>query len=138
MRDVFDACDTDGQGFVSLEELANISRSHVARGQVDQVLEILGPVEEGKDRVDFDEFYLKFVEYMRNGVKLDNDNGVFNENLKRAFEKDEPVSKSSSKVLKRRSSQVESITGRFSSPVSLIFIGKAIRKDTISQHFFRG
>jgi len=105
LRDVFDACDTEGQGYVSLEELANISRSHVARGQVDQVLEILGPVEEGKDKVDFDEFYLKFVEYMRNGVKLDKDNGVFNENLKRAFEKDEPVSKSSSKVLKRRSSQ---------------------------------
>ena len=106
LKEVFDACDTDGQGFVSLEELANISRSHVSRGQVDQILEILGPGEEGKDKVDFDEFYLKFVEYMRNGVKLDNDNGVFNENLKRAFEKDEPLSKSPSKILKRRSSQV--------------------------------
>merc|ERR1719233_1545511 len=69
---------------------------------------LLGPLvftQACKERVDFDEFYLKFVEYMRNGVKLDNDKGVFNENLKRAFEKDEPVSKSSSKVLKRRSSQ---------------------------------
>ena len=106
LRDVFDACDTEGQGYISLEELANMSRSHVSRAQVDQILEILGPGEEGKDRVDFDEFYLKFVEYMRNGVKQDNDNGVFNQNLKRAFEKDEPLSKSSSKVLKRRPSQV--------------------------------
>ena len=106
LRDVFDACDTEGQGFISLEELANISRSHVSRGQVDQILEILGPGKEGKDRVDFDEFYLKFVEYMRSGVKWDNDNGVFNENLKRAFEKDEPSCRSPSKILKRRSSQV--------------------------------
>jgi len=106
LRDVFDACDTEGQGFVSLEELANISRSHVSRGQVDQVLEILGPGKEGKDRVDFDEFYLKFVEYMRSGVKRDKDNGVFNENLKRAFEKDdEPSCRTPSKILKRRSSQ---------------------------------
>jgi len=106
LREVFDACDTEGQGFVSLEELANISRSHVARGQVDQVLEILGPGKEGKDTVDFDEFYLKFVEYMRNGIMLNNDNGVFNENLKRAFEKDDLVSKSpSKKLIKRRPSQ---------------------------------
>lgn len=105
LRDVFNACDTDGQGFVSLGELANISRSHVSRGQVDQILEILGPGVEGKDKVDFDEFYFKFVEYMRHGVNMDNDNGVFNENLKRAFEKDDPISKGPTKLLKRRSSQ---------------------------------
>ena len=126
LRDVFDACDTEGQGYISLEELANMSRSHVSRAQVDQILEILGPGEEGKDRVDFDEFYLKFVEYMRNGVKQDNDNGVFNQNLKRAFEKDEPFSKSSSKVLKRRPSQVVHYIAAYQS-YNYYFIGKAIR-----------
>jgi len=107
LRDVFNACDTEGQGYVSLGELANISRSHVSRSQVEQILEILGPEEEGRDKVDFDEFYLKFVEYMKNGVNMGCDNGVFNENLKRAFEKDDPVSKGPSKLLRRRSSQTK-------------------------------
>ena len=126
LRDVFNACDTEGQGYISLEELADMSRSHVSRAQVDQILEILGPGEEGKDRVDFDEFYLKFVEYMRNGVKQDNDNGMFNQNLKRAFEKDEPFCKSSSKVLKRRPSQVVHYIASYQS-CNYYFIGKAIR-----------
>jgi len=109
LRDVFDACDTDGQGFISLKELANISRSHVTRGHVDQILEIFDPGDVEKDQIDFDEFYLKYVEYMSNGVRIDNDNGVFNENLKRAFDKDDDtfVTKSTSKHLKRRSSQAK-------------------------------
>ena len=79
-----------------------------------------------KDKVDFDEFYLKFVEYMRNGVNQDNDNGVFNQNLKRAFEKDEPFSKSSSKVLKRRPSQVVPYIAAYKS-YNHYFTGKAVR-----------
>ena len=138
LRDVFDACEKDGQGMISLKELANRSKSHVGRGQVDQILEILGPVEEGQDRVEFSQFYQRFVELMRN-ERYENckdmdgnecryrsnntaihdiplkDRGVFNENLKRAFEKDAPAPPSrkspSSKQLKRRSSQVILVVG---------------------------
>jgi len=128
LRDVFDACEKDDQGMISLNELAHRSKSHVGRGQVDQILDILGPVEEGQDRVEFSQFYQKFVELMRNeryeNKDMDDDEfqyrsnaairdiplkdrGVFNENLKRAFEKDAPAPsrKSPSKQLKRRSSQ---------------------------------
>lgn len=107
LRDVFDACDTDGQGFISLKELANISKSHVSRGHVDQILEIFDPGDVEKDQIDFDEFYLKYVEYMRNGVRIDNDNGVFNENLKRAFAKDDDTFFTKSTSTHRRSSQVK-------------------------------
>ena len=117
---------------ISLEELANISRSHVSRGQVDQILEILGPGDKGQDKIDFEQFYQKFVQFMNNGVEEkedyteveDNeakqnskmmytpveDSGVFNENLKRAFEKDAPLTSTTkqgqSRNTKRKSSQV--------------------------------
>eukprot|EP00092_Neocalanus_flemingeri_P025669 GFUD01027830.1.p1 GENE.GFUD01027830.1~~GFUD01027830.1.p1 ORF type:complete len:556 (+),score=215.44 GFUD01027830.1:174-1841(+) len=112
LRVVFDACDTEGLGLISLRELGNISRSHVGRGQVDQILDILDPGEETQDTIDFDQFHQKFVEFMNSGDKVDasnmrvvennkhnsnmtnlnmspgkTDQGVFNENLRRSFEK---------------------------------------------------
>ena len=133
MRVVFDACNTDGKGVISLRELANISRSHVGRGQVDQILDILDPGEETHDKIDFDQFYQKFVEFMNSGDKVDGvnmrviehnnyntnntnlnlspskmDQGVFNENLRRSFEKN-TISTTSSpykKNMRRKTSQV--------------------------------
>ena len=116
-------------GLISLRELANISRSHVGRGQVDQILNILDPGEETQDRIDFDQFYKKFVEYMNSGDKktenvkvtahIHNTNlvnlnlspsrldmGEFNENLRRSFEKNTISSPNCKKVEKRKSSQV--------------------------------
>ena len=121
-------------GLISLRELANISRSHVGRGQVDQILNILDPGEETQDRIDFDQFYKKFVEYMNSGDKktenvkvtahnIHNTNlvnlnlspsrldmGEFNENLRRSFEKNTISSPNCKKVekrnLKKKSSQV--------------------------------
>jgi len=106
LRVVFDACDTEGHGLISLRELANISRSHVGRGQVDQILDILDPGEETQDKINFEQFYQKFVQFMNNGDKVEEelkmseqnkynlnmapskvDQGVFNENLRRSFEK---------------------------------------------------
>jgi len=112
LRVVFDACDTEGQGLISLRELGNISRSHVGGGQVEQILDILDPGEEIQDKIDFDQFYQKFVDFMNSEDKADNGNmlvaehnnyntnmtylnvspnmtsqGLFNENLKRSFEK---------------------------------------------------
>jgi hypothetical protein len=133
LRDVFDACDTEGHGLISLNELGNISRSHVGRGQVDQILEILGPGGD-EDKIDFEQFYQKFVEFMKQGVNINEeeedttqqvveeegltktsnhkaDGGVFNENLKRAIEKNVPYKTSPNKQaaqrnLRRKSSQV--------------------------------
>jgi hypothetical protein len=113
--------------------LGNISRSHVGRGQVDQILEILGPGGD-EDKIDFEQFYQKFVQFMKQGDKINeekegtvqqvveeevitktsnqkSDGGVFNENLKRAFEKNVPYKTSPNKQaaqrnLRRKSSQV--------------------------------
>ena len=117
---------------ISLKELGNISRSHVGRGQVDQILEILGPGGED-DKIDFEQFYQKFVQFMNQGDNIDEeeedtmqqvveekavitktsnhkmDGGVFNENLKRSFEKNIIPSKTSpnkQRNFRRKSSQV--------------------------------
>lgn len=97
---------------ISLRELGNISRSHVGTGQVEEILAILDPGEQTQDRINFDQFYQKFVEFLERGDKASEDNmrngeqnnynantaylnlspnmknqGVFNENLRRSFEK---------------------------------------------------
>jgi len=111
LRVVFDACDTEGEGVISIKELGNISQSHVGSGQVEQILQIFNSGEETQDKIDFDQFYKKFVEFMSGSEKGDNSNmlveehnnlntnmtylnvspnvqsqGVFNENLRRSFE----------------------------------------------------
>jgi len=112
LRIVFDACDTDGQGIISLRELGNISRSHVGSGHVEQILQIFNSGEETQDKIDFDQFYRKFVEFMNSSEREDSvdmlvgerssystnmdyltvspsgkSQGVFNENLRRSFDK---------------------------------------------------
>eukprot|EP00091_Calanus_sinicus_P005255 TRINITY_DN15682_c0_g1_i1.p1 TRINITY_DN15682_c0_g1~~TRINITY_DN15682_c0_g1_i1.p1 ORF type:complete len:355 (-),score=77.30 TRINITY_DN15682_c0_g1_i1:9-1073(-) len=108
LRVVFDACDTEGSGLISLRELGNISRSHVGTSQVEEILAILDPGEQTQDRINFDQFYQKFVEFLERGDKISEDNmrehsntntaflnlspnmknqGVFNENLRRSFDK---------------------------------------------------
>ena len=123
---------------ISLKELGNISRSHVGRGQVDQILEILGPGGE-EDKIDFEQFYQKFVEFMKQGNNIDEekedikqqvvevnevitktsnqkmDGGVFNEHLKRSFEKNlvhtntSPTKQAAQRNFRRKSSQVHFI-----------------------------
>jgi len=146
LRVVFDACDREGDGVISLKELANISQSHVGSGHVEQILQIFDSGEETQDRIDFDQFYRKFVEFMSSSEKGDKSNmlveeqnnyntnmtylnvsptvqcqGVFNENLKRSFEKNiistpsspykSSVTKDDQKKMRRKISQAR-LSGR--------------------------
>ena len=163
---MFNACDSDVDGKISLSELANMSRNHVdgdgdTNQQVEQILEILnigddeadGAVEAG-DRLDFEQFCQKMMKVMsvngqsdelvndeddekeerepiaaltmselkrmsRNQVSGStlmmpeyfsptiSDQGAFNENLKRSFEKTRVsvTSSPNSKIIKRKPSQ---------------------------------
>merc|ERR1719242_2448863 len=67
LRCVFDACDTTGSGFISLRQLANISRSHVSgAGQVEQILDIFDAGEDGSrdDQLDFWQFHSKVLAFL--------------------------------------------------------------------------
>jgi len=147
LRVVFDACDTEGHGLISLRELADISRSHVERGQIEQILEILVPGEETQDMIDFDQFYQKFVEYMNSGEKVNDNNvrvtehnnhytnmanlnlspskidqGVFNENLRRSFEKNtiSTVNTSSPNKVVQRNMRRKTSQARLSGRIPLV------------------
>jgi len=50
---VFQACEPDEHGFISLKNLANISRSHVESNDVDRILQIFDNA--NKDRVNLEE-----------------------------------------------------------------------------------
>ena len=54
---MFDACECDDDGRISLSELANLSRSHTDN-QVDQILEIFNINDNNSqdDRIDFQQF----------------------------------------------------------------------------------
>jgi len=147
LRVVFDACDTEGEGVISIKELGNISQSHVGSGQVEQILQIFNSGEETQDKIDFDQFYQKFVDFMSSSEKGDNSNmlveehnnlntnmtylnvspnvqsqGVFNENLRRSFEKNiistpsspyksSSITKDDQKKMRRKISQAR-LSGR--------------------------
>jgi len=146
LRVVFDACDTEGDGVISLKELGNISQSHVGSGHVEQILQIFDSGEETQDKIDFDHFYQKFVEFMSSSEKGDNSNmlveehnnfntnmtylnvspnvqsqGVFNENLRRSFDKNiistpsspykNSITKDDQKKMRRKISQAR-LSGR--------------------------
>jgi len=147
LRVVFDACDTEGEGVISIKELGNISQSHVGSGQVEQILQIFNSGEETQDKIDFDQFYQKFVDFMSGSEKGDNSNmlveehnnlntnmtylnvspnvqsqGVFNENLRRSFEKNiistpsspyksSSITKDDQKKMRRKISQAR-LSGR--------------------------
>lgn len=59
---VFNACDSDSSGYIRLRDLADLSRSHVGTGSVDQVLQILGPG--NNDPIDFETFIERVVTIM--------------------------------------------------------------------------
>ena len=67
LRVVFDACDCDEEGRISLSELANLSRSHTDN-QVDQILEIfnIGDGNQDGDRINFEEFCQRMISFMNN------------------------------------------------------------------------
>jgi len=159
LRVVFDACEGDVDGKISLSELANLSRSHTDNqsNQVEKLLEIfnIGNTD-AEDRIDFQEFCQRMIKFMNidsspidddqafkeheeeeevggendiicglNDVKLKNrynssgqmhfsptlsDQGAFNENLKRSFERTRSSVTSSPnvngpKIVKRKPSQ---------------------------------
>ena len=130
LRVVFNSCESDTEGRISLCDLANLSRSHCGGagevGLVDQLLDIFQCGEEEEDRVTFPQFCDKMVGYInlnnpgmeqeeeerdefadsysevnvKTLVKTEtvarpsspfspglSDQGAFNENLKRSFEK---------------------------------------------------
>ena len=62
---VFDACDCDEEGRISLSELANLSRSHTDN-QVDQILEIFNIGDQDGDRINFEEFCERMIGFMNN------------------------------------------------------------------------
>jgi len=153
LRVVFDACEGDVDGKISLSELANLSRSHTDNqsNQVEKLLEIFNLGDnDADDRIDFQEFCQRMIKFMNidsdpvdddtfkqedegendiicglNDVKLKNrynssgqmhfsptlsDQGAFNENLKRSFEKTRSSVTSSPnvsgpKIMKRKPSQ---------------------------------
>ena len=115
---MFSACERDSEGRISLADLANLSRTHVAGAGVEQLEEIFRGGEEGETRVDFSQFCRQMISFMNNpseerdefadsysevNVRTVNkltsqnspshfslhvsDQGAFNENLKRSFEK---------------------------------------------------
>ena len=154
LRVVFDACECDEDGRISLSELANLSRSHTDN-QVDQILEIFNISDNNSrdDRIDFHQFCQRMIKFMahdasevfNSGNEEDDkdedevdqvcdiaevtnriqsrssiggmnfsptvsDQGAFNENLKRSFEKTKSSVTSSpnhvgSKLTKRKVSQ---------------------------------
>ena len=125
LRVVFDSCEADIDGRISLRSLANLSRSHCSESGpnlVDKLLEIFqcGEEEGGQDRVDFPQFCDKMIGYINLNTNPEpeeerdefadsysevnvktlerteacvpsspglSDQGAFNENLKRSFEK---------------------------------------------------
>ena len=151
---MFDACECDEDGRISLSELANLSRSHTDN-QVDQILEIFNINDNNSqdDRIDFQQFCQRMIKFMAHDtsevfnseskedgkdedevdqvgdiVEVTNriqsrssvggmnfspnvsDQGAFNENLKRSFEKTKSSITSSpnhvgSKLTKRKVSQ---------------------------------
>lgn len=87
---------------IRLQDLANLSRSHVAgAGQVEQILDIFdGGAEGAEDRIDFEAFHSRVVAFLMEGEERvgemevqsrrrasTSSQGVFNENLRRSFEK---------------------------------------------------
>ena len=69
LRVVFDSCEADIDGRISLRSLANLSRSHCSESGpnlVDKLLEIFqcGEEEGGQDRVDFPQFCDKMIGYI--------------------------------------------------------------------------
>lgn len=102
LRHVFDACDTAGEGEIRLRDLANLSRTHVTgASQVEQILDIFdGGAGEEEDRIDFDAFHSRVVAFLMEGEERvgemevqgrrrasTSSQGVFNENLRRSFDK---------------------------------------------------
>jgi len=155
LRVVFDACDCDEEGRISLSELANLSRCHTDN-QVDQILEIFNIGDQDGDRINFEEFCERMIGFMNNPGSIKenltdpgsgdaedsedvfeeplgdlndfrnrinsrtstsnmnfsptvSDQGAFNENLKRSFEKtritvtSSPTNANSLKIKKRAS-----------------------------------
>ena len=171
MRTVFNGCDTEGTGQISLKELANISISHVDNAQLEQVLEILDPGVGSQDKMDFDQFYDRFTQFMSSEENLQERvmpesrpityrtththynpsygntkvQGVFNENLKRSFEKNmisTPALHHGSGDKKQKNfkglSQVD-ITKRlvyYSGEINVL--GTSHWANSIGQHLFRG
>ena len=112
LRGLFEACDVEGLGMISLEKVPTLTGTNVDVDQVTKLFEILRPYSMGHDLVNFEEFCNIFIEYMDDGGLLEEsylaetddtnsyrksnrfssayvfDAGIFNANLKRAFEKD--------------------------------------------------
>ena len=93
LRVVFDACDSEGEGRISLSQLANLSRSHCA-GHL-ELLEIFQVGEETEDSVDFQQFCQQMINFMGTGEEVDsklkslgyeNDKEEIEEQLKVALE----------------------------------------------------
>jgi len=113
LRGLFEACDVEGLGMISLEKVPTLTGTNVDVDQVTKLFEILRPYSIGHDLVNFEEFCNIFIEYMDDGGCLEEsylaetddtnsyrksnrfssayvfDAGIFNANLKRAFEKDD-------------------------------------------------
>jgi len=112
LRVVFNACDSDVDGKISLSELANMSRNHVDgddhNNQVEQILEILNIGDDGEaggeagDRIDFQQFCQKMMKVMAVNSQ-DNDDKFDSETEDEKEEEKEPLAALTMSELKRMS-----------------------------------
>jgi len=105
---VFNACDPNGCGLISLEDLRKIGSSLVGEDHIEEVVQIFDPHDTSQDGINFEQFFDKFVQFMYNDEKAvhcdeiaSKENvqnmtylnvsprmereGTFNENLRRSF-----------------------------------------------------
>jgi len=88
LRKVFEACNPDKEGFISLHNFANIGRMYAGRDQVDRVVGLLKPTH--KDKINFDEFCLSLstlIEQDSEGEDSEKENSqpTFQENVEKSW-----------------------------------------------------
>ena len=105
---MFDACDSNGSGVISLEDLRKIGSSLVGEDHIEDVIQIFDTHDSSQNGITFDQFFDKFVQFMYNDEKAEHCDeiaskenvqnmtylnvsprmereGTFNENLRRSF-----------------------------------------------------
>merc|ERR1719278_2407326 len=122
LRCVFDACDTSGSGFISLRQLANISRSHVSgASQVEQILDIFDAGEDGSrdDQLDFGQFHSKVLAFLDGveGKGAESQTGLSCHNSSSSLDqrRRKSLSNSSNSIVGRNFEEMKSSGGRRSS-----------------------
>lgn len=102
---MFEACNPDKEGFISLHNFANIGRMYAGRDQVDRVVGMLKPT--NKDKINFDEFCLSLstlIEQDSEGEDSEKENTqpTFKENVDKSWLKQKREKEIEEKELNER------------------------------------